>query len=714
MKLIIAEKPSVAKNIADALNIKTRGNGYIECEGYYITWAFGHLLELYDAKEYDKSMANWQLEKFPFIPENFKYKVKTSYGGKVDAGAKKQLDIISELINRKEVKSIVSATDYDREGQIIADIIFDYLEVDKKIYRLLLNEWTPAEVLKGLKSLKLNSELQQVSDAGISRQWADWLIGINLTSLATLKYKKGGKGVINIGRVLMPTLKIVYDRDKERSDFKPENFYRLIGEFKTDKDESYTGMYMENNDNRFSNEEDIKKLSSKNNNSAKVIKREKTRKKDYMPYLFSLSSLQGHITSKYKGWSSKKVLEVAQSLYEKKFITYPRTDSRFLEESLKDRTEKVLNTLKKGLPYEEDLKFRDWKRVFDNDKVEGHSAITPTYLIPNRITKDENILYEEIKDRFLMQFLPVSEYDETIINTKIKDVDGVFVTKGRVMMIKGWKEIEGSEKREDYLPNVNEGEDVKISKLTPTTHQTTPPAMHTEKSLLSVMNTAGRGYDKESDKNNNDEMMDVVLDGFSIGTAATRADTINKLQQAKYIETKGKSLTTTSLGKSLVENFPVKDLFDLGYTGRLEKTLHDIEKGEVKKSEFIDLIKKFVIESSEKIKKDGGVELTEEISGDIEVIGLCPECGQQVIEDGMVYGCSGKNEGCDFIIWKNDKFLASMKKKMTKTIAKNLLKDGEVRVDGLVSKKGNKFDAILSYKKGDKGFYNWDMSFPKK
>lgn len=712
MKVIVAEKPSVAKNIADALNIKLRGDGYIECEGYYVTWAFGHLLELYDAKDYDKKMTKWELGKFPFIPEEFKYKVKTK-GKKVDQGAKKQLGIIKSLINKNDVKAVISATDWDREGQIIFDIIIDSINTKKPIYRLLLNEWTPDEVRNGLKSLKLNSELQTTSDAGISRQWADWMIGINLTSLATLKYKNAGKGVLNIGRVLMPTLKIVYDRDKERENFKPKDFYRMIAKFKTDKNESYEGMFSYKGNNKFTNKASLEKLIKKKGKKAEVVKRKKTRKKDYAPYLFSLTSLQGHMTSKYKGWTSKKVLKVAQALYEKKHITYPRTDSMFLEESLKGRAKKVLNTLKTGLSYEKELKFSESKRIFDNKKVEGHSAIMPTYLIPNKLTKDENDLYEEVKKRFLMQFMPTSEYDETVINTEIDGIQGTFFTKGKVMVIEGWKKVEEAKAIKDYLPSVAKGEKVDISNIKITNHKTTPPALHTEKSLLSVMNSAGRGYNKTEGKK--DSIMEIVLDGFSIGTAATRADTINKLKTAKYVTTKGKSLTTTEIGRELVESFPVKELFDLEYTGRLEKTLLDIEKGKIKKDEFLKFIKKFVLNSSGKIKKDGGEKLVDKVNEDVEVIGLCPECGQQVVENSKAYGCTGWKEGCKFTIWKNDRFLSSMKKKMTKTMAKKLLADGEIEVKDLVSKKGSKFDAILSYKfNKERGYYNWEMRFPEK
>ncbi|HZK87610.1 MAG TPA: DNA topoisomerase, partial [Anaerovoracaceae bacterium] len=226
-KLIIAEKPSVAKNIAEALNIKSRSDGYLEGDNYIVTWVFGHLLQLYDVVDYDGTLKGWKLENFPFIPSEFKYKIKSKNNerGVIDAGAQKQVNIIKDLIQRSDVESVISATDYDREGQVIADEIFLYLGIQKPIFRLLLNEWTPDEVLKGLENVCLNIEMKSMQDAGFGRQMADWLIGINLTSVATVKYRNSNNSkVLNIGRVLLPTLKIIYDRDKEIESFESSKY----------------------------------------------------------------------------------------------------------------------------------------------------------------------------------------------------------------------------------------------------------------------------------------------------------------------------------------------------------------------------------------------------------------------------------------------------------------------------------------------------------
>lgn len=237
-KLILAEKPSVAKNIADATNA-VRKNGYFEGNEYVITWAFGHLLQLYDAKDYDPEMKTWRMDKFPYIPEQFRYKLKTDGKNKekADAGVVRQMNIIKQLAERPDVEGIISATDDDREGQIIADEIFLYLKPEKPVERILLNEWTADEVNRGLHNLKPNEQMQSLQDAGFGRQIADWLIGINLTSVATLKCRGKKNRLLNIGRVLMPTLKIIYDRDKEIADFKVTKYYKLKGIFETDSRE---------------------------------------------------------------------------------------------------------------------------------------------------------------------------------------------------------------------------------------------------------------------------------------------------------------------------------------------------------------------------------------------------------------------------------------------------------------------------------------------
>lgn len=718
MKLIIAEKPSVSKNIADALKIKGRQDGYFEGNGYIVTWAFGHLLQLYDAKDYDDKMATWKMENFPFIPQVFKYKVKSNPRDreKPDTGAKKQLKIIYSLMRRSDVDGIISACDYDREGQVIGDSIIYNLKTDKTVYRLLLNEWTPAEVINGLENIKLNTELRPLQDAGVSRQWADWVIGINLTSVATLKYQKGKGKALNIGRVLLPTLKIIYDRDKEIENFVPENYYKLQATFKTKDQKEYEGTYIDGKEEKFKSKETLEEIQQTITDKSGIVRdKQVQKKKEYPPFLFNLSNLQGYITSKYKGWTSDKVLKVAQSLYEKKFITYPRTASVALEESLVGKTAKVLEVLSEDLPYKDEIRFVKSKRVFDNSKVESHSAIVPTYLKPKRLSTDEEQVYQAIKNRFIMQFMPVAEYEETRIETQIADVvlKGLFISKGKVQLIEGWKKVEKVQSKDTLLPYVQIKDNVDLIKHEITTHVTKPPKQHSEKTLLRVMETCGKNYDGEG---TDEESLNAILSGFSIGTPATRAETIKKLKDVGYITTQNKNLMCTELGRKLVETFPIKDLFNLEFTGRLEKSLNDIEKRNFTKEQFLQLIFDFTTKSVEAIKNEKEVTINEVTSEPKrnEVIGKCPVCGHAVIEGQKGFGCSNWKAGCKFVIWKNDKFLATMKKKPTKTMVKALLKNGIASVKGLTSKKGNKFDANLRYEKNvDNEYFSWKMEFDK-
>lgn len=722
--VIIAEKPSVAKNIADAVGAKARRDGFYEGPDYLVTWAFGHLLELKDAKAYDEKMASWRLEHYPFIPETFEYQIKASSENKkvVDEGAKKQLATIQALIRKPEVTQVVSATDFDREGQIIGDLILEFLQVDKPTKRLLLNEWTPDEVKAGLAKLIDNAQMRPLRNAGISRQWADWLIGINLTSVATLKYQRGGSKTLNIGRVLLPTLKIIYDRDMEIEQFVPEAFHKLSAEFQPapkagapGKTDSYEGVYEIDGVDKFPTKEGLlHRLETLAGKTGRVIDKVVEQKREYPPSLFNLSNLQGYITAKEKGWTSDRVLKVAQSLYEKKVITYPRTASLALEETLIEKAERVLKIVKQGLPFEKEIVFHSSKRVFDNSKVESHSAIIPTYVVPKGLSPDEMVVYNAVKNRFIMQFMPVAEHEEASLSTQIlNDSDpGLFVTKGRIQKVQGWKKLENIQSKDKVLPNLEIGDEVAFLKGAIESKETSPPKKHTEKTLLRVMETCGKKY-KEGDQ---DEMIAAILSGFAIGTPATRAETITKLKNVGYIAMKGKNLYCTDMGRRMVELFPIKELFDLEYTGRLEKILSEIGKGQSEMDDFINTIKDFTASSVERIKKDQFHLIYEgdqkPLAEDQESLGKCPACGSDVVEGDKGFGCTNWRGGCKFVIWKEDRFLASLRVRATKQTIVRLLEQGSVYSNNFISKKGNKFSARLTYEKNEEtGFYNWKLNF---
>ncbi|MGB3368501.1 MAG: DNA topoisomerase, partial [Acidaminobacteraceae bacterium] len=566
----------------------------------------------------------------------------------------------ASLINRADVESVISATDYDREGQIIGDIILDFLNVEKPIERLLLNEWTPDEVNGGLAKTIDNTTMSNLKDAGICRQFADWIIGINLTSVTTLKYQRGSGKPLNIGRVLLPTLKIVYDRDKEIEEFVPEEFHRLLADFKTEASESVDSTYRIENNEKFDDKKILEDVLEKvKGHKAKVSDKLVETKKEYAPALFNLSNLQGYVTSKENGWTSDKVLKVAQELYEKKIITYPRTSSVALDESLVEKTKKVLNVHKKNFKYEDEIKFTSSKRVFDNKKVESHSAIIPTYMVAKSLSKDEQVVYNAVRNRFLMQFMPIAEYEEAMVTIDFIDVplEGSFITKGRIQLVSGWKKIENIQSKDKILPNIEVNQELENTKNKIETKGTKPPKKHNEKTLLKIMETCGKRIkqDKikekevfseedssdEMNEEHDDEMIDSILSGFSIGTPATRAETIKKLKQVGYLDAKGKNLYVTDMGRRLVELYPIKELFDLEYTGRLEKTLSEIEKGNFTREKFLGIISDFTVKSVDLIKNDKYHvinELESNRNEGKEILGKCPNCGSDVFEGEKGFG----------------------------------------------------------------------------
>lgn len=724
MKVILAEKPSVAKTIASFLGAKTRRDGYFEGNGYIVTYAFGHLVSLYDMKDYDKEKysGSWKMANFPFIPaDKFKFKV--------DDSKQKQFNIIKELLNREDVEYVINATDNDREGELIAFLIFLLAKNKKPVKRILVNEWTPQDITRGLENLKDEEDMRNLQAAGYTRLITDWLIGINFTSVATLKYGNGK--LLNIGRVILPTVKLVYDRDMEIKNFVPKTYFEIEGNFKC-ANGTYKGKLIKGKETKFDTEEEamavIDSITSKNG----VISSKKvTKSKEYAPKLFSLTSLQGHITSKYSHFTSDKVLSVCQSLYEGKgkggYITYPRTDSVYLEESLTDKASQTLNRLKQNLPYEDKIKFAKTKRVFDSSKVDSHSAIIPTYIVPNSLTPDEQIVYQAIKDRFIANFMPPAEYENTEIKTDVDD--SVFLTKGKVLKVKGYLEVYNKEQKNDLLPAMEKGENVEVLEILPLKKQTTPPKSYTEDTLLKAMKNCGKNVDDE----------DLVLAGYSIGTSATRGDVLKKIAQVGYVNKKGKSYYITDLGINLVEIFPVKDLFDVDYTGKLEKSLSDIQKGQFSRKEYLLNIMNFIVKNVNLIKYDAPKKINTDAyvydpktkkalsksqleakatkaakasskksssKTDNTSLGKCPVCGSDVVETDKGFLCTNY-QTCKYGIFKDDKYLALYKKKPNKTMVKSILKKGEAKVKSLTDKNGNKFDAILTYQKNQNGYFSW-------
>lgn len=730
MKLIITEKPSVAQNIAKILKADKRRDGYFEGNDCLISWAFGHLFTLNDVKDYNPVYKKWNLEHYPFIPENFTYKLLDN------PGVKKQFSILKQLANRQEVDELINATDADREGELIFREIDEHLGLKSKreVKRLWLSSHTPEDVLKGMKQLKSDKEMQNLKNVAYLRQWLDWLVGINLTSVATLKYG-GFKNTIYVGRVIMPTLKLVYDRDLSILNFKVEKYFELEATFSNEKNAGeYVGIYMTEEQIKDRKKVEAIEQEIKEQGYGKIEKRTVKKVNEKAPRLFSLTDLQGHITSKFKEFTADSVLKTAQSLYENKFITYPRTASRHLNKSQISEAKRVFENLSKIFSARNpdlDFKFTESKDIFDDAKVDSHSAIIPTYIIPklSELKAPERIVYNEVVKRFLAQFLPKAVYQSMEIITKVGEHS--FKTSGRVLLEAGWTKIYGQDENDksptegevgnksersdnnleckdqdkeskkgkgkkdkskqidNKIPTwVKEKQTVKVAgtKLNP--KETTPPKHYTEASLLSAMENCGKRIDKED--------LEHVLKGYSIGTSATRAETLQKLKRVEYIKMSNKNILITERGIKIIELFPVKELLDPDFTGRMEKTLKDIENGTYNKETFYAGIKEFVCKSVNIIKGGRGMtphagpQNKNESASNLEtskkpcykILGKClvPGCEGNIIEGSKGYGCSKWKEGCKFVIWKNNYLVRDFKLELTDGVIEKLLAEKSVPI----------------------------------
>jgi DNA topoisomerase-3 len=716
--LIIAEKPSVAASIASALGANKRQDGYFEGNGYLISFAFGHLYTLANTRDYNPDMTGWKLDDYPFIPDQFRYKPIE------DTGVKKQIKIIKELVTRADL--IVNACDGDREGELIfaelkSDLRIDKPTTFKPVKRLWITSHTPKDIAKGMDTLR--EDTLNLERAGYCRQQIDWIIGINLTVVFTLK--AGGEITLKVGRVMLPTLKLIFDREAEIANFVSVPFYTLKCEFKTNS-ETYTGLYQDQEGNvRFSNSGPLQAILEAIKGKFGIITHKESKQSNQnAPRLFNLTDLQGHITSKFKGFTSDKVLEVMQSLYEKKYLTYPRTASRYLDDSqVKDAEESlqaVLSLPELGLKNKTDVAFHSDKRVFDSSKVDSHPAIIPTYIIPDisNLTDDEQIVYLEVAKRFVAQFLPAAVYDTLEVITNVEGHE--FITKGKVLVVEGWRQLylsqadpdgdsESDEKEQDNeqpvtAKNLKQGDQVATGDSELKDGKTKPPAHYTEKTLLSAMENCGKQVEDESE----------LLKGYTIGTPATRGDTLKKLIECNYIQTKGKNLLITDLGAKVVVYFPVKMLLKTTFTGQIEKTLKDIENGQYDSKEFMNKMTAYITKSILDMKSKE----IPAIRKPVNILGKCPECGKNVIETSKAYSCEGtRDKQCKFTLWKDDKFFALFKKKLTETLAKELITKRQATVKGLKStkKEGVKFDAIIHLKKHpETGYWNYEMEFPAK
>lgn len=688
MKLIIAEKPSMAQSIARALNITERKDGYIENGEYIITWCIGHLAGLADASVYDEKYAKWSYEDLPIMPQNWQLAL--------NSGKEAQFKIVKSLMLRDDVTELINACDAGREGELIFRFVYELAGCHKPFKRLWISSLENSAIREGFQNLRDGHEYDNLYRSAVCRAKADWLVGINATRLySTLYHKK-----LNIGRVQTPTLALLVSRDSKITSFKKEKYYTIeIGDTKTKAISK-----------RFSDKYEAENIKTACDNSQSVcVSVVKEKKTERAPKLFDLTTLQREANRLF-GYTAKQTLDYAQSLYENKLITYPRTDSRYLTEDMADTVNTVIHLSAKHPPFSNCKYFLpDTFYLFNNEKVTDHHAIIPTVQI-------ERIRLDELPggERSILQLIickllcAVNEpYAYETVTAVFECGDTKFTAKGRMVISEGWKDIDclfrshigsgNSEREDDTSIDITEGQTINVT-ASINEGYTSPPKAYTEDTLLSAMETAGA-------KETTDE-----AERKGLGTPATRAGIIEKLVQTGFVCRKGKSLIPTHDGISLASILP-ETLSSPLLTAEWENRLAEIAKDNYSDAEFMTGIENLVTELIQTYS------FISEDKKDIfntprEVIGTCPRCGADVYESKNNFCCSNKD--CGFVMWKNDRFFTGKKKELTKKIASDLLNKGKSKVMGLYSEKtGNTYDATVILADTGGKYVNYRLEFEK-
>ena len=628
MKLVIAEKPSVGAAIAAVLGANEKRSGYFEGSGYLVSWCIGHLISLADAATYNEQYRKWKYDDLPIVPQDWQFTVAS--------GKEQQFSVLKDLMHRSDVSEIVNACDSGREGELIFRFVYEQANCKKPFSRLWISSMEESAIREGFSNLKDGRSYDNLYQSALCRAKADWLVGINATRLFSILYHK----TLNVGRVQTPTLTMLVNRDYAISSFKKEKYHvvRL--------DAGGVSALSE----RLNDEAAAQQMKAACEKSQAVCTSLKKEKKTVAPpKLFDLTALQREANRLY-GFTAKQTLDYAQALYEKRFLTYPRTDSKYITSDMQDSTKELITGLCSLLPFMRDVKLQaDLTRVCDNSKVTDHHAILPT----------------------------CGGY--------------TFTVKGKTTLCEGWREIEklsraaSEEQDEDaepetVLPPLAEGQTFDNPAAEISERYTQPPKAYTEDTLLSAMENAGKEETPED------------AERKGLGTTATRAGIIEKLISAGFAERKGKKLIPTKDGYNLVAILP-DSLTSPQLTAEWETRLTGIAKGSDSPADFMRGIEEMtagLVKTYSAISEDKAKLFTPQR----EAIGTCPRCGAAVYEGKKNFYCSDR--ACSFVMWKNDRFFEQRKKAFTKAIAAALLKDGKVKIKGMYSTKtGKTFDGVV-------------------
>ncbi len=690
MILIIAEKPSLARNIVGAIGNMKRNDGYYSNQEYIVSWAFGHLFTLADIEDYeDKPTDNkWKMDNLPCFPKKFKFNLKKDSNKQIDSGIEKQFKIISNLVNREDVVKIVNAGDSDREGEIIVRLcIENSLKTEKEIYRLWLPDQTSETINQALREMKLDKEYDNLANEGFARTYIDWLYGVNLTRYATLKTGT----LLRVGRVIIPIVKAIYDRDMAIRNFKPEMYYGMWS------NEETNGEIVElNSKEKFDKNNQKKALElCEKYNSVDAIVVDKKVKKDIMnpPKLFSLTKLQNLLGKKYK-IPMNKSLEVVQKLYESGYLTYPRTNSEYLAVNEKDKVKKIIEIISKiGYP----VKFKDKKTIFDDSKIESHSAITPTYKIPKKenLSEEEFLIYQIVFKRFVAVFCSEDcKVEKTEIKIRVGNYED-FLLKGMIIKEVGWTKFDTPSSKDKILPNLNVGDKVNtLFKLKE--KETTPPKHYTIETLNNYLMNPFKEDKKELEERieNGEEVDDTedykaIFEGLELGTEATRTGIIDNAKKSEYIQLKKDVYTILPKGEYLIESLSKMNIsMDKYKTSEMGKALKKVYRDEISVQDSVNLACQEIKEVFE--KKDVAIERDTDIGFYGDIVGKCPLCGNDVIRNRFAYGCRDY-QNCKFKI--NTTICGRI---ISKSNVEKLLNEGVTsNIEGFISKNGKNFNSRL-------------------
>ncbi len=693
MILIIAEKPSLGRNIAEGVKHLTgitmqAKRGYMIGGEYIITWAFGHLFSLADIEYYNPrsdGQKYWGLDNIPCFPEKFEFMIKDGS----DEGIKNQVKLISDLCNRDDVDTVVNAGDADREGEIIVRICLSkVLKKQKIMKRLWLPDQTPETVATALSDMKQSAEYDLLAAEGYARTYIDWLYGVNLTRFATLKTGT----LLRVGRVIVPIVKAIYDRDMAIENFVPDIYYAIVSREKTNGEEIELV-----SKNKFEkNKLDEKKACEKYNLAGAVVKNIKRKKDKISPgKLYSLSKLQNALGKKYK-MSMKESLDIIQKLYEEGYLTYPRTNSEYLATAEKDKIKKIISNVA-GVGYP--VAFKDSKTIFDDSKIESHSALTPTYKIPQKgkLSEKEYQVYSTVFRRFVAVFCSEECLaDKTEMTISVGELED-FVLKGLVITQKGWMKYDDGGKNDKTLPALKKGDRVEID-FKPTEKQTSPPKHYTIETLNNYLKNPFR--EEKANKSEEDDDREEYLamfEGLELGTEATRTGIIDNAKKSKYIELKKDVYTILPEGKYLINSLKQMNIsMDKFKTAELGKALKKVYKGEMSVKDSVELAKNEIKDAFG--KKDVPIESDTDTGFFGDAVGKCPLCGGEVKKYSRAYSCSSfKENGCKFGIF----FEICGRTISAKNVNMMLETGRSSKIKGFVSKKtGKPFDAYLKLENG--------------